>query len=179
MIWSIFEISDRILSAVYVVYIRFNRVFTESHFRFLRQEEERKEMFYLMMHSTHFIYGYMVSDTWLRTLRYWKEGNVLFNDTLNTFYLMVIWYQTHGKGPLSYWERKPSVNIPWTTFLLAAWNLLYNHSTERIEHSLCYTSCGALAGLNKTSMGVPRGIRWLTTPWADSLYHWAKLCSCF
>ena len=30
------------------------------------------EMFYLMMHSTHFIYGYM-------------EGNVLFNDALNTF----------------------------------------------------------------------------------------------
>ena len=26
--------------------------------------EERKEMFYLMMHSTHFIYGYMVSDIW-------------------------------------------------------------------------------------------------------------------
>ena len=70
-----------------MVYIRFNRVFTDSHFRFLRQEEERKEMFYLMMHSAHFIYGYMVSDTWLRTLRYWKEGNVLFNDTLNTFYL--------------------------------------------------------------------------------------------
>ena len=37
-------------------------------------------MFYLMMHSTHFIYGYMASDIW-------KEGNVLFNDTLNTFYL--------------------------------------------------------------------------------------------
>ena len=32
-------------------------------------------MFYLMTHSTHFIYDYM-------------EGrNVLFNDTLNTFYL--------------------------------------------------------------------------------------------
>ena len=28
-----------------------------------------------------------------------KEGNVLFNDTLNTFYL-VIWRQTYGKGPL-------------------------------------------------------------------------------
>ena len=25
-------------------------------------------MFYLMMHSTHFIYGYMVSDIWLRTI---------------------------------------------------------------------------------------------------------------
>ena len=31
-------------------------------------------MFYLTMHSTHFIYAYM-------------EGSVLFNDTLNTFYL--------------------------------------------------------------------------------------------
>ena len=31
-------------------------------------------MFYLTMHSTHFIYGYM-------------EGNVLFNDALNTFYI--------------------------------------------------------------------------------------------
>ena len=25
-------------------------------------------MFYLMMHSTHFIYGYMASDIWLRTI---------------------------------------------------------------------------------------------------------------
>ena len=34
----------------------------------------RKEVFYLMMHSTHFVYGYM-------------EGSVLFNDALNTFCL--------------------------------------------------------------------------------------------
>ena len=26
--------------------------------------KRRKEMFYLMAHSTHFIYGYMVSDIW-------------------------------------------------------------------------------------------------------------------
>ena len=26
--------------------------------------EGRKEMFYLTMHSTHFIYGYMASDIW-------------------------------------------------------------------------------------------------------------------
>ena len=38
---------------------------------------ERKEMFYLTTHSTHFIYSYR------------KEGNVLFNDTLNTFYLQL------------------------------------------------------------------------------------------
>ena len=28
----------------------------------------RKEMFYLTTHSTHFIYGYTVSDIWLRTI---------------------------------------------------------------------------------------------------------------
>ena len=27
-----------------------------------------KEMFYLTTHSTHFIYGYMASDIWLRTV---------------------------------------------------------------------------------------------------------------
>ena len=38
-----------------------------------------KEMFYLMMHSAHFIDGYVVSDIW-------NEGNILFNDALSTFY---------------------------------------------------------------------------------------------
>ena len=33
-----------------------------------------------MTHSTHFIYGYMVGKET-------QEGNVLFNDALNTFYL--------------------------------------------------------------------------------------------
>ena len=94
-----------------------------------RRERER-EMFYLTTHSTHFIYGYMASDIWLRTILIVrketrcrhigysyrltarvllyapslrqdntyhglcyiniegrKEGNVLFNDALNTFYL--------------------------------------------------------------------------------------------
>ena len=49
-------------------------------------------MFYLTTHSTHFIYGYMASDIWLRTIlivRKEREGerDVLFNDALNTFYL--------------------------------------------------------------------------------------------
>ena len=46
-------------------------------------------MFYLTTHSTHFIYGYMASDIWLRTILIVseRERNVLFNDTLNTFYL--------------------------------------------------------------------------------------------
>ena len=48
-------------------------------------------MFYLTTHSTHFIYGYMASDIWLRTIlivrERERERNVLFNDALNTFYL--------------------------------------------------------------------------------------------
>ena len=46
-------------------------------------------MFYLTTHSTHFIYGYMASNIWLRTILIVrrKERNVLFNDALNTFYL--------------------------------------------------------------------------------------------
>ena len=48
-------------------------------------------MFYLTRHSTHFIYGYMTSDIWLRTILIVRKGererNVLFNDALNTFYL--------------------------------------------------------------------------------------------
>ena len=47
-------------------------------------------MFYLTTHSTHFIYGYMASDIWLRTIlivRKEKERHFLFKDALNTFYL--------------------------------------------------------------------------------------------
>ena len=29
-----------------------------------------------------------------------KEGNVLFNNALNTFYFTVIWCRTYGKVPL-------------------------------------------------------------------------------
>ena len=35
--------------------------------------ERRKEMFYLTTHSTHFIYGYMMSDIWQRTTQIAKE----------------------------------------------------------------------------------------------------------
>ena len=31
-------------------------------------KEGRKEMFYLTTHSAHFIYRYMASDIWLRTI---------------------------------------------------------------------------------------------------------------
>ena len=34
----------------------------------VRIRVREREMFYLMTHSTHFIYGYMASDIWLRTI---------------------------------------------------------------------------------------------------------------
>ena len=52
-------------------------------------------MFYLATHSTRFIYGYMASDIWLRTI---LEGNVLFNDALNTFYLRLYSVRHMVKG---------------------------------------------------------------------------------
>ena len=33
-----------------------------------REREREREMFYLTTHSIHFIYGYMASDIWLRTI---------------------------------------------------------------------------------------------------------------
>ena len=48
-------------------------------------------MFYLTTHSTHFIYGYMTWDLDLNATSTvtggGRERKVLFNDTLNTFYL--------------------------------------------------------------------------------------------
>ena len=45
-------------------------------------------MFYLKTHSTHFIYCYMVMRHTVND-QIVKEGNVLFKDTLNTFYLLL------------------------------------------------------------------------------------------
>ena len=47
-------------------------------------------MFYVTMHTTHFIYSYMEGRKRTQHILFtviWKKGNVLFNDALNTFYL--------------------------------------------------------------------------------------------
>ena len=62
-----------------------------------------------------------------------KEGNVLFNDALNTFYLRLYGV---GHRHISY------------SFRLTARVLLYapSHRQDSTYHGLCYTSHGALAG---------------------------------
>ena len=51
---------------------RLNQIYLWPHrshsARWCAMTEREREMFYLTTHSTHFIYGYMASDIWLRTI---------------------------------------------------------------------------------------------------------------
>ena len=67
------------------------------------------------------------------------EGNVIFNDTLNTF--MVIWHLSIGKEPLRLREEICCCHYMAYTFRLAARDLLYAQSNrqDNTNHGLCYT----------------------------------------
>ena len=97
-------------------------------------------MFYLMTHSTHFIYGYMASDIWLRTI-------------------LIVRKETHCHH-IGY-----SYRLTARVLLYAP-----SHRQDNTYHSLCYTSHGALAGTRNSSMGPPHGgsIRRPTAPSANS-----------
>ena len=74
------------------------------------------------------------------------EGNILFNDGLNTFCL-----QLYGVGHMvkdhSDNERGNPLQPHGLLFPISSMVLLYAPS-----HSLCYTSCGALAGMINVMM---------------------------
>ena len=103
--------------------------------------EGRKEMFYLTTHSTHFIYGYMASDIWLRTI------------------LIVIKETRCRHIGYSYW-------LTARVLLYAPY-----HRQDNTYHGICYTSRGALAGTRNSSMGPSHeGSIWRpTAPWANAL----------
>ena len=85
----------------------------------------RKEMFYLTTHSTHFIYGYMASDIWLRTI-------------------LIVRKETRCRH-IGY-----SFRLAARVLLYAS-----SHRQDNTYHGLCYTSRGALAGTRNSSMGSP------------------------
>ena len=89
----------------------------------LFQGRER-EMFYLTTHSTHFIYGYMASDIWLRTI-------------------MIVRKETRCRH-IGY-----SYRLAARVLLYAP-----SHRQDNTYHGLCYTSRGALAGTRNSSTGV-------------------------
>ena len=104
-------------------------------------KEGRKEMFYLTTHSTHFIYGYMASDIWLRTI-------------------LIVRKKTRCRH-IGY-----SLRLTARVLLYAP-----SHRQDRTYHGLCYTSRGALAGTRNSSMGSPHegSIRRPIAPWANAL----------
>ena len=101
----------------------------------------RKEMLYLTMHSIHFIYGYMTSDIWLRTILIVREET-----------------RCRHLG-YSFW-------LAARVLLYAP-----SHRQDSTYHSLCYTSRGALAGTRNSSVGPPHEglIRRPIAPWANAL----------
>ena len=95
-----------------------------------------------------------------------KEGNVLFNDTLNTFiydYIASnIWIRTT--------QIKNEGNVLFNDILNTFYLWLYgighmivarvllwvpSHRQDRTSHGICYTSRGALTGTRNSSMGPP------------------------
>ena len=100
-----------------------------------RNERER-EMFYLTTHSTHFIYGYMASDIWLRTI-------------------LIVRKETRCRH-IGY-----SYRLAARVLLYAP-----SHKQDNTYHGLCYTSRGALAGMRNSSKGPPHegSIRRPTAP---------------
>ena len=81
--------------------------------------ERGREMFYLTTHSTHFIYGYMASDIWLRTI-------------------LIVRKETRCRH-IGY-----SYRLAARVLLYAP-----SHRQDSTYHGLCYTSRGALAGMRK------------------------------
>ena len=87
--------------------------------------EREREMFYLTTHSTHFIYGYMPSDIWLRSI-------------------LIVRKETRCRH-MGY-----SYRLTARVLLYAP-----SHRQDNTYHGLCYTSRGALAGTRNSSMDPP------------------------
>ena len=91
--------------------------------RYCLYNEREREMFYLTTHSTHFIYGYMASDIWLRTI-------------------LIVRKETRCRH-IGY-----SYRLTARVLLYAP-----SHRRDSTCHGLCYTSRGALAGTSLYNEG--------------------------
>ena len=114
------------------IHLRFKHALFGTHLGYLRE----REMFYLTTHSTHFIYGYMASDIWLRTI-------------------LIVRKETRSRH-IGY-----SYRLTARVLLYAP-----SHRQDNTYHGLCYTSCGALAGTRNSPIGPPHegSIRRPTAP---------------
>ena len=101
-------------------------------------------------HSYHFIYGYMASDIWLRTIVIVREETSCCH--------------------IGY-----SYRLTARVLLYAP-----SHRQDNTYHGLCYTSRGALAGTRNSSMGPPyEGSIWRPiAPWANTLTNFLRMFHC-
>ena len=104
-----------------------------------------REMFYLTTHSTHFIYGYMASDIWLRTILIVRKET-----------------RCHHIGY--------SYRLTARVLLYAP-----SHRQDNTYHGLCYTSRGYWLEREiaqwVSSMGPPWGIDLMTHCSMSGHYH--------
>ena len=86
-----------------------------------------------------------------------KKRNVLFNDTLNTFYLLLYGVRHMIKDHSDREREETHCRHIGYSFRLAARVLLYesSHRQDNTYHGLCYTSRGAVAGKRNSSLGPP------------------------
>ena len=114
-------------------------------------------MFYLTTHSTHFIYGYMVSDIRLRTIVIVREREMFYLTTHSTHFIYSymasdIWLRT-----ILIVRKETRCRHIGYSYRLTARVLLYapSHRQDNKYHGLLYTCRGALAGTRNSSMGPP------------------------
>ena len=87
--------------------------------------KSERDLFYLTTHSTHFIYGYLASGIWLRTI-------------------LIVRKETRCRHIVY------SYRLTARVLLYAP-----SHRQDNTYHSLCYTSRGKLAGTRNSSMRPP------------------------
>ena len=86
-------------------------------------KRKREFFFNLTTHSTHFIYDYMASDIWLRTI-------------------LIVRKETRSRH-IGYSYRLTAIVLLYAP----------SHRQDSTYHGLCYTSRGALVGTRYSSMG--------------------------
>ena len=87
---------------------------------------------------------------------WYLEGNVLFNDALNTFYLRLygVRHMVKDHSDSERGNQLPSHGLLFTISIKGSFICINTY------HGFCYTSRGALAGTRNSSMG---------PPWANAL----------
>ena len=148
-------------------------------------KEGRKEMFYLMTHSTHFIYGYMASNIWSRTIQIVRKEtrcrHIGYSFQLTTRFF----YMHHPTDSIAHTTAFVTPVVEhWLEREIAQWVhpmkdrsddhertllprsyisllILYEgwmHTKNHCCYGLCYSSRGLLVRTRNSSMGSPWGI---------------------